>query len=699
MFRLRSAVVGSLAVVTILLVSAGTASATSLTSPTGWVVTPTIKAASEGFVTLDLAELPKIECESKVEGTVSSHGAGKAASGNIGSLSFTNCKNGWHVTASSAGSLSVKWTSGYNGDVFSTGATIEATRSGVICRYSTNNTTVGTLTGGKPATMHISASIPFHNGSIVCGSGATAWTGSYKVTGPEALYVDEELSHELGTSITSPTGTVATPTIKVESEGHVVLDNPIAKIECSSTVEGKVESHGETVPATGNFSTLSITGCTDSWHVTVVTAGSLLVDHVSGYKGTVFANGATVEATRFGITCRYASEITDIGTLTGGKPATLSISAAIPFHSGSIFCGTAPTAWTGSYKVTSPASLYVDEETELGPGTSITSPTGTVATPTIKAESEGHVVLDNPIAKIECSSTVEGKVESHGEAIPAAGTLSGLSFTGCTNDWHVTVISAGELAASWDSDYDGTVFSTGATVEATRFGISCRYRTEASHIGRVTGGTPATLDISAAIPFHSGSIFCGTEPTAWTGSYEVTSPGSLFVDDAVPGTSLTAPTGTVATPTIKAESEGHVSLDHPIAKIQCQWAFEGTVEAHDSDAVEVPLSSVTTNGCTEEWHVTTVSPGELEIEGTSGYDGKVTWTGGTIEMTRLGTTCRYKSESTQIGTITGGSPATIDIEGKLPFHSGSPLCGTEAYPLTGSYKVTSPSGLYVDKAV
>jgi hypothetical protein len=239
----------------------------------------------------------------------------------------------------------------------------------------------------------------------------------------------------------------------------------------------------------------------------------------------------------------------------------------------------------------------------------------------------------------------------------------------------------------------------GATLEATWSGITCRFKTPETAIGTLTGGSPSTIDLEGSLSFHSGSIFCTESPFALTGSYKVTSPSSLYVDED-PGTTITSPTGTVATPTIKAESEGHIGIDHPLATFQCQAAFEGTVTSHKTEkAATVPLTSVTTTSCTDSWHATTIAAGKLEIAWTSGYNGKVTWSGGTIEMTRLGTTCRYKTENTAIGTITGGSPATIDVEGKLPFHSGSPLCGTEAYPLTGSYKVASPSSLFVDKAV
>jgi hypothetical protein len=175
------------------------------------------------------------------------------------------------------------------------------------------------------------------------------------------------------TNIEAPEGTIYTGPVAAEAEGHVVLDNPIAKIECASTVEGEIESHGEGVPAKGNLSTLTFTGCTDSWHVTVVTAGSLSIEHTSGSDGDLFSTGATVEATRFGITCRYATNNTTVGTVTGGAPATLDISASIPFHSGSVFCGSGGTAWTGSYEVTNLAELQVKQGVKV-PSTVIVSP-------------------------------------------------------------------------------------------------------------------------------------------------------------------------------------------------------------------------------------------------------------------------------------------------------------------------------------
>lgn len=163
------------------------------------------------------------------------------------------------------------------------------------------------------------------------------------------------------TKITSPTGTTSTANGKVVSEGHIALDNPIAEIQCAGSAESKIESHGGAgVPATGKLSSLSFSSCTNSWHVTAVTGGTSSINHTSGYNGSISTNGATIEATRFGITCRYATTNTALGTVTSGGPATVHIAAAIPFHSGSGLCGAGATALTGSLKGSTSTGFFID---------------------------------------------------------------------------------------------------------------------------------------------------------------------------------------------------------------------------------------------------------------------------------------------------------------------------------------------------
>ena len=165
--------------------------------------------------------------------------------------------------------------------------------------------------------------------------------------------------------------------------------------------------------------------------------------------------------------------------------------------------------------------------------TTITSPTGTVlgSTTVIHAVNEGgHVKLANPVANIECSSTVEGKISTQGAGVTAEGAISTLDFTGCTNSWHVTTISPGTLIAHWTSGYNGTLTSSGAKVETTRLGVKCVYVTANTEIGAITGGNPATLAISAKIPLNQAesSALCGEGSAAWSGGYTTTS--ALYLD-------------------------------------------------------------------------------------------------------------------------------------------------------------------------
>jgi len=124
-------------------------------------------------------------------------------------------------------------------------------------------------------------------------------------------------------------------------------------------------------------------------------------------------------------------------------------------------------------------------------------------------------------------------VESHGSEAAAIAKLTSFALTGCTNSWHVTTVTPGELAIEWTSGYNGTVASTGLTISATRLGVTCNYVSNGTPIGTVTGGSPATIDLQAALPLHTGSSgLCGTGTAKWEGSYKLSSPESLFVDEA-----------------------------------------------------------------------------------------------------------------------------------------------------------------------
>jgi hypothetical protein len=140
-------------------------------------------------------------------------------------------------------------------------------------------------------------------------------------------------------------------------------------VSCTnSTVEGKVEQHGASVTTAGKISSLTFTGC--NYPVKVLKVGSLEA-HTTAIKGTdadgtVTSNGAEITIETSIANCLFTTANTDIGTgsltstTTTGGNATLDIkSAAIPRTGHSFFCGSSAT-WTGSYRVTTPTTLYVD---------------------------------------------------------------------------------------------------------------------------------------------------------------------------------------------------------------------------------------------------------------------------------------------------------------------------------------------------
>lgn len=186
--------IGLLAVAAAALMAfAGPASA-KLTSPSGTTYGGTIHATA-GTTSLD-GSIDVTCTSSTVTGTVSSG----STSGPVSSLSFSGCgKDTVTVLGSpshgNAGTLAIS-----GGSVFSSEAevTVQLHRSVLgfpittHCVYVTNNTNVGTFTGGSPAKLDIdSAQIPVDEEQSDGACGDTAeWTGSYTVNTPNPLFAD-----------------------------------------------------------------------------------------------------------------------------------------------------------------------------------------------------------------------------------------------------------------------------------------------------------------------------------------------------------------------------------------------------------------------------------------------------------------------------------------------------------------------------
>jgi hypothetical protein len=182
--------------------------------------------------------------------------------------------------------------------------------------------------------------------------------------------------------------------------------------------------------------------------------------------------------------------------------------------------------------------------------TTLTSPAGTtlgkgakITAVSIEGAIKGtkQVVLTGPLGiNVQCESHVEGEITGQNAAGTTEGKITSLKFTPCANGNVVDVKTLGTLEVHTETgtaNGNGTITASGVTVEVTNTPVgTCSYQTGSNlDIGQLTGSdTDPIFDISAAIPRHAGSSFCGSSGT-WEGKYTVTvpsssSPNTLTVD-------------------------------------------------------------------------------------------------------------------------------------------------------------------------
>ena len=161
-------------------------------------------------------------------------------------------------------------------------------------------------------------------------------------------------------------------------------------------------------------------------------------------------------------------------------------------------------------------------------------------------------------------------------------------------------------------------------------------------------------------------------------------------------TTVTSDSGT--TPTIHAESEGSTTL-HGVVDITCNNStVQGAVSTHGTGVTAGgAISSLTFTNCGNN-DVSVKKAGSLEVHALAGGNGTLTSSGAeiSIQVTSLGITCVFTTNSTHIGTVTAGKNATMHIDSAaIPRTGGSVFCGSSG-EWTGSYSVNSPTNLSVD---
>jgi hypothetical protein len=134
---------------------------------------------------------------------------------------------------------------------------------------------------------------------------------------------------------------------------------------------------------------------------------------------------------------------------------------------------------------------------------------------------------ENVTADTCTASIIKGTTQSPFTSSTVTAPLSSLTFTGCSHS--TSVIKPGKLHFAWTSGTNATVSSSEAevTIQWTIFGATFICKSGAgAPIGTLTGSAShATLDINGVLTCPFGIT------TRWTGTYTVTSPTGLGVEN------------------------------------------------------------------------------------------------------------------------------------------------------------------------
>jgi hypothetical protein len=176
------------------------------------------------------------------------------------------------------------------------------------------------------------------------------------LTGIAAAALMSQASSASGAVLTSPSGTEYTSSLNLSASGSQLFKAGFAEFTCvfGEFLTGVSVNTSSFATATGF---LNLGGC-----------GSTTVDSLASgvhleilHGGEVRLSGYEVTVSALGTSCIYGTIVsgTRLGTLSGGTPASLKVSASIPKLSGGFLCAS-PGSWTGAFTVTSPFTLLVD---------------------------------------------------------------------------------------------------------------------------------------------------------------------------------------------------------------------------------------------------------------------------------------------------------------------------------------------------
>jgi hypothetical protein len=141
-------------------------------------------------------------------------------------------------------------------------------------------------------------------------------------------------------------------------------------------------------------------------------------------------------------------------------------------------------------------------------------------------------VMSSGFVTISCTeSTLSGKTTSEGGAGAVLGSISSVTWKGCTSN--LGACTASSLNTPWPAEVTGSGGNGTMTVSKpggkfTCGGTTCEYEGSKASVS-ISGGNPARAKASNVSFSKIGGGFLCSSTASWTSEYEVTAPKPLFV--------------------------------------------------------------------------------------------------------------------------------------------------------------------------
>jgi len=143
-------------------------------------------------------------------------------------------------------------------------------------------------------------------------------------------------------------------------------------------------------------------------------------------------------------------------------------------------------------------------------------------------ESGTVAVIETGIGKVECAESTFGFFSEKQTSLPLGAIVSGFTFAECGPYTVKVTLNTVEIniidTPVWT--HNGTITTSSGQVEVIKGGSNCKY--SISHIGILTGGAPATIDLTGVLTTIGGTG-CLVANGKWTAFYKDTTSAELWV--------------------------------------------------------------------------------------------------------------------------------------------------------------------------